>query len=41
MIVVDTSVWIDYFRGIVTPQSDKLDDLLGIAQVLTGDLILA
>ena len=40
MIVVDTSVWIDYFRGIVTPQSDKLDDLLGIAQVLTGDLIL-
>jgi predicted nucleic acid-binding protein len=40
MIVVDTSVWIDYFRGIVTPQSDKLDDLLGIEQVLTGDLIL-
>jgi predicted nucleic acid-binding protein len=21
MIVVDTSVWIDYFRGVVTPQS--------------------
>jgi len=40
MIVVDTSVWIDYFRGIVTPQSDKLDALLGIEQVLTGDLIL-
>ena len=40
MIVVDTSVWIDYFRGIITPQSDKLDALLGIEQVLTGDLIL-
>jgi predicted nucleic acid-binding protein len=40
MIVVDTSVWIDYFRGVVTPQSDKLDALLGIEQVLTGDLIL-
>jgi predicted nucleic acid-binding protein len=40
MIVVDTSVWIDYFRGAVTPQSDKLDALLGIEQVLTGDLIL-
>jgi predicted nucleic acid-binding protein len=40
MIVVDTSVWIDYFRGIITPQSDKLDSLLGIEQVLTGDLIL-
>lgn len=41
MIVVDTSVWIDYFRGLVTPQSDKLDTLLGVEQVLTGDLILA
>ena len=41
MILVDTSVWIDYFRGVVTPQSDKLDTLLGVAQVLTGDLILA
>ncbi len=40
MIVVDTSVWIDYFRGVVTSQSDKLDALLGIEQVLTGDLIL-
>ena len=29
MIVVGTSVWIDYFRGVVTPQSDKLDTLLG------------
>ena len=40
MILVDTSVWIDYFRGVVTPQSDKLDTLLGVEQVLTGDLIL-
>jgi predicted nucleic acid-binding protein len=39
--MVDTSVWIDYFRGVVTPQSDKLDTLLGVEQVLTGDLILA
>jgi hypothetical protein len=40
MIMADTSVWIDYFRGVVTPQSDKLDNLLGVEQVLTGDLIL-
>jgi predicted nucleic acid-binding protein len=40
MILVDTSVWIDYFRGVVTPQSDKLDALLGVEQVFTGDLIL-
>ena len=40
MILVDTSVWIDYFRGVVTPQSEKLDTLLGVEQVFTGDLIL-
>jgi len=37
MIVIDTSVWIDYFLGVVTPQSDKLDNLLGVEQVFTGD----
>ena len=40
MILIDTSVWIDYFRGVVNPQSEKLDALLGVEQVLTGDLIL-
>lgn len=40
MILVDSSVWIDYFRGIATPQSEKLDSLLGTEQVATGDLIL-
>lgn len=41
MILVDSSVWIDYFRGAVTPQSEKLDELLGSEPLLTGDLILA
>src|ERR1700678_1237584 len=40
MILVDTSVWIDYFRGFVTLQSEKLDTLLGVDQLFTGDLIL-
>src|ERR1700723_2798517 len=40
MILIDTSVWIDYFRGVVNPQSEKLDALLGVEQVFTGDLIL-
>ncbi len=40
MILVDSSVWIDYFRGVVTPQTEKLDSLLGIEPVATGDLIL-
>jgi len=29
VILVDSSVWIDYFRGIATPQAEKLDGLLG------------
>ena len=41
MILVDSSVWIDYFRGTATPQTDKLDELLGQEVLATGDLILA
>ncbi len=40
MILVDSSVWIDYLRGAATPQTDKLDTLLGSAPVLMGDLVL-
>jgi predicted nucleic acid-binding protein len=41
MILVDSSVWIDYFRGRATTASDLLDQLLGTERLLTGDLILA
>ncbi|MFA5923199.1 MAG: hypothetical protein WC856_18235 [Methylococcaceae bacterium] len=40
MILVDSSVWIDYFNGNTTIASEKLDNLLGIRPVCTGDLIL-
>jgi len=40
MILVDSSVWIDYFRGTPTPQANKLDTLLGAELIATGDLIL-
>ena len=40
MILVDSSVWIDYFRGIAAPQAAKLDSLLGTELIATGDLIL-
>ncbi|WP_022947257.1 type II toxin-antitoxin system VapC family toxin [Methylohalobius crimeensis] len=40
MILVDSSVWIDYFNGLDTPHTDKLDSLLGIEPVGVGDLIL-
>ena len=41
MVLVDTSVWVDYFNGLETPLTDRLDQLLGSGRVLTGDLILA
>ena len=41
MILVDSSVWIDYFRGSPTPQVEKLDMLLGVEPMVTGDLVLA
>ena len=41
MIIVDSSVWIDYFCGNENPQVDHLDGLLGVTPVAVGDLILA
>jgi predicted nucleic acid-binding protein len=41
LILVDTSVWIDYFRGTITAQTEKLDRLLGREPLAIGDLILA
>ena len=40
MILVDSSVWIDYFRGIASPEVARLDALLGSELVATGDLVL-
>jgi predicted nucleic acid-binding protein len=41
VILIDSSVWIDYFRGVATPQSDRLDNLLGREPLATGDMMLA
>jgi predicted nucleic acid-binding protein len=41
MILVDSSVWIDYFRGVISPQTDRLDSLFGQELLVTGDLIIA
>ena len=40
MILVDSSVWIGYFRGAMTPQTETLDSLLGREPLAIGDLIL-
>ena len=41
MIVVDSSVWIDYFNGAKTRETELLDGILGLEPVMMGDLILA
>jgi predicted nucleic acid-binding protein len=40
MILVDSSVWIDYFNGKITKQTNLLDSLLGSELIVIGDLIL-
>jgi len=40
MILVDSSVWIDYFNGNQTSQTDWLDSALGDTPIVIGDLIL-
>ncbi|NIS91037.1 MAG: PIN domain-containing protein [Woeseiaceae bacterium] len=40
MIVVDSSVWIDYFTGKQTPATNKLDSTLGVERIAIGDLML-
>jgi predicted nucleic acid-binding protein len=37
-ILIDSSVWLDYFRGVSSPQTDGLDRLLGQAPLLVADL---
>lgn len=41
MILVDSSVWIDFFRNQPTAQAEWLDKNLGTEGLLVGDLILA
>ncbi len=40
MIMVDSSVWIDYFNGAENQEVKYLDSILGIKSVVVGDLIL-
>ncbi len=40
MIVVDSSVWIDYFNGVQSDETSLLDNVLGVSDVGVGDLML-
>ncbi|CBL45107.1 PilT-like protein [gamma proteobacterium HdN1] len=39
MILVDTSVWIDYLNGVLSPQTDLLDSAIIEGTVALGDII--
>jgi predicted nucleic acid-binding protein len=41
VIVVDSTVWIDFFRGRVTRETTALRSLMGVGVILVGDLVLA
>lgn len=41
VVVVDSSVWIDYFNGVACRETDALDALLGSEPIAVGDVILA
>jgi predicted nucleic acid-binding protein len=40
LIVVDSSVWVDFFNGRGTPQTSRLQSLMGEEPLLVGDVIL-
>lgn len=40
MWIVDSSVWIHYFSGVITPQTDLLHSALGQRAIGLGDVIL-
>lgn len=41
MILVDSTVWIDYFTGRASAEADYLDSMLSRDAILVGDIILA
>jgi predicted nucleic acid-binding protein len=40
MLLVDSTVWIDFFNGRITPQTDYLVGTISNQPILVGDIIL-
>ncbi len=40
MILADTSIWIDFFNGKITTETNFLDNALAEGNVIIGDLIV-
>lgn len=41
MLIVDSTMWVDYFNGIENPQTNYLHQIVDRTLILMGDLILA
>ncbi|MDV6341499.1 PIN domain nuclease [Nitrosomonas sp. Is24] len=41
MVLIDTSVWVDFFNGKISSETEKLDHYLSSTVIIVGDLILA
>jgi predicted nucleic acid-binding protein len=41
MILVDSSVWIDYFNGADLPHTRKVNEILGFQEIVVTDLVMA
>lgn len=40
MIVIDSSVWIDYFNGQLLPHTIKVEEVLGSREIFVLDLVM-
>jgi predicted nucleic acid-binding protein len=40
MILVDSSVWIDYFNGADLPHTRKVNEILGFQEIVVNDLVM-
>ena len=40
MILIDTSVWIDYFNGLASPHTRKVNEVLGNREIIVTDLVM-
>lgn len=40
MVIVDTTVWVDYLKGVATPETDWLDEQLTRQRLGLLDLML-
>jgi len=40
VIFVDSTVWVDYFRGLSNSHTETLETLFGTGELVVGDLVL-